>query len=80
MVKYVLLIFSSISLTFDEKILKPLISNPLSFDSEKFVAKSSDSIDLARLFCKLPIPPISDEILIDVPVLALRLLNPPRNL
>ena len=32
------------SLTFDEKILKPLISNPLSFDSEKFVAKSSEVV------------------------------------
>ena len=60
--------------------LNPLISSPLSFDTEKFVANNSDSIDLALLFCKLPIPPISDDMLIDVPVLAFKLLKPPPNL
>ena len=80
LVKYVLLIFSSISLIFEEKIVKPLISNPFSFETEKLVASNSDSIDLALLFCKLLIPPISELILIDVPVLAFKLLNPPPNL
>ena len=65
---------------FDENILKPLILRPLSFDTVKFVANSSDSIFFALLFCKLPIPPKSEDMLIDVPVPEFKFLKPPPNL
>ena len=74
------MINSSNSLMLDENILKPLMLRPLSLDTVKFVAKSSDSIFLALLFCKFPIPPKSEDMLIEVPVPEFKFLKPPPNL